>query len=251
MKVLVIEDEQLAADKLVRQLKMADSSIEVLEVIESVKDAVLWLEQHVVDLIFCDIHLSDGLSFNIFDKVKVTTPVIFVTAYDQYAIQAFRVNSIDYLLKPVTKTDLNGALEKFSELKSQLNTGIDFKALREMMSGEQQEFQKRFMVYFGDKIRTISADEVAYIYAEGKHVFLVTQKGVEYNIDFTLDKLTNSLDPSSFFRINRQFIVSLEGIETMYTYTKGRVKIDLKPQSKKEAIVSIDRAASFKKWLNK
>ena len=250
MKVLIIEDEKLAAEKLIRQLAKLNEGLEVLQVIESVKSAIDWLSNHSADLIFCDIHLSDGLSFNIFDKVKVNTPIIFTTAYDQYAIQAFRVNSIDYLLKPIAKSDLEGALEKFDELKTELNSGIDFQAVVQAMKGKVEEYQKRFMVYFGDKIRTVDVSEVAYFYAEGKYVFLVPKEGQEYIVDFTLDKLTNVLDPSQFFRINRQFIVGLEGIDTMYTYTKGRVKIDLKPVAKKEAIVSVDRAGSFKKWLN-
>lgn len=250
MKVLIIEDEQLAADKLKRQLLQVAEEIQVIEVVESVKGAVEWLSNNTVDLILSDIHLSDGLSFNIFNQIQVKTPVIFVTAYDQYAIQAFKVNSIDYLLKPVAKTDLMKAIDKFNELQSGLNEGIDFTAVIDAMNGPVKEYQKRFMVYFGDKIRTVSVEDVAYFYAEGKYVFLVCTDGQEYIVDFTLDKLSHVLDPAVFFRINRQFIVGLKGIETMYSYTKGRVKIDLNPPAKKEAVVSVDRAGSFKKWLN-
>ena len=250
MKVLVVEDEKLAAEKLMRQLNQLEDTIEIIGATESVKQTVEWLQQNSPDLIFCDIHLSDGLSFNIFNQVSVKTPVIFVTAYDQYAIQAFSVNSIDYLLKPVAKSDLQNALSKFQELRNEMNAGIDFKAVMDAMRGPSKEYQKRFLVYFGDKIRTIDVEKVAYFYAEGKYVFLVEESGQEYIIDYTLDKLTNVLEPDVFFRINRQFIICVKGIDTMHTYTKGRVKIDLKPTSKKESIVSVDRAGKFKKWLN-
>jgi len=248
MKVIIIEDESYAAEKLERQLKTIDRNITILAKLESVEDAVDWLRNNSAELIFLDIHLGDALSFKIFEKVEVKTPIIFTTAYDQYAIQAFKLNSIDYLLKPVSKGDLQQALDKFSENQPNRQE-VDYRQLLESL--QQPDFQKRFMVYTGDKIKTIPVEEVAYFFAEGKYCYLISTDKTEYLIDQTLDKLEALLNPDSFFRINRQFIVSLSSIDEMYTYPKGRVKMVLKPHNKKEAIVSVDRSPEFKKWLNR
>ena len=251
IQALIIEDEPLAAEKLERTLNRADQNVEVIAKVESVKTAVAWLQDHKADLIFCDIHLGDGLSFGIFDQVEVKTPIIFTTAYDQYALQAFKLNSIDYLLKPVSAAELNKALEKFSELKEPTNPQIDFSALMDAMKGEKEDYQQRFMVYLGERIVSVNSEEIAYFYAEGKYVFLVTSDGKEHIVDYTLDRLTQKLDPTHFFRVNRQFIVTIKGIAEMFTYSKSRVKIELKPEAKKPVIVSGERSSDFKKWLNR
>lgn len=252
MKVLILEDESIAADKLERQLGLLDSSIEVLDKIDSIQGAVRWLTQHQADLIFCDIHLSDGLSFRIFDQIETHTPIIFTTAYDQYAIQAFKVNSIDYLLKPIGKRDLAAALEKYRTLIPQTDQHVNLsKVLAAMKDQHATTYQQRFMIYVGEYIRTVPVEDVAYFYAEGKHVTLVTKDGKQHGVDFTLDKLTRQLDPDQYFRVNRQFIVSLAGIVRMYSWTKARIKLELHPAIAKEVIVSVDRAAAFKKWLNR
>ena len=250
-QVLIIEDEHYAAQKLIRQLQNIDPDMEVLAVLDSVDESVKWLKQNSADLIFLDIHLGDDDSFRIFEKIKIRTPVIFTTAYDQYAIKAFRLNSIDYLLKPVNKKDLQAALQKYYDLDSPAQQ-IDYKELLDSLkSAPEAQYQKRFMVYFGDRVKSIATEEVAYFFAEGKYVYLVSKEGKEYIIDFTLEKLVQSLDPQYFFRINRQFIICIECIQEMITYTKGRLKIELKPKSSREVIVSIERSSEFKKWLNK
>lgn len=251
-QVVIVEDEPLAAQKLSRQLKNIDPDIEILATPDSVAKAVDFLSSRTVDLIFLDIHLGDDLSFRIFEKLQVKVPVIFTTAYDQYAIKAFRVNSIDYLLKPVNKTDLKQALEKFYEQRPSQQTPIDYQLLiNSLQSGSSESYKSRFLVYKGDKVKSIEIETVAYFFAEGKHVYLVDKGGQQYLLDYTLDKLKECLDPQYFFRINRQFIIHIQAIEEMTAYTKGRIKIDLNPAGKKEAIVSIERASAFKTWLNK
>ena len=250
IRVAIIEDEQHAAKKLERQLLTADSEISVLVKLETVEQSIEWLKNNTVDLIFLDIHLGDALSFEIFRKIEIKTPVIFTTAYDQYAIQAFTVNSVDYLLKPVNKEALKKSIEKFRESRL-TQQGIDYTKLMAALQPDNQEYQKRFMIHTGNKIKTIQVEEIAYFFAEGKYCYLYSIDGNEYLIDQTLDKLISLLDPDAFYRINRQFIISLTSIDEMYAYPKGRVKIILKPRNKKEAIVSFDRSPDFKKWLNR
>ena len=250
-RVLIIEDEHYAAQKLIRQLTNIDPEIEVLEILDSVDNSIKWLKENNADLIFLDIHLGDNLSFKIFEKLDIKIPIIFTTAYDQYAIKAFKLNSIDYLLKPVNKTELQNSLEKYHERKMQTQS-FDYRSLiSAMQSGEKSEHQKRFMVYFGDRVQSIPAEEVAYFFAEGKYAYLVSNENKEFIIDYTLEKLDSLLDPEVCFRINRQFIISIHSIREMITYTKGRLKIELEPKAKKEAIVSIEKASEFKRWLNK
>ncbi|MFY0650762.1 MAG: response regulator transcription factor [Cyclobacteriaceae bacterium] len=249
-KVLIIEDEFYAAQKLIRQLNNIDPEIEVLETLDSVDESVKWLKANTADLIFLDIHLGDDESFKIFERIKVKTPIIFTTAYDQYAIKAFKLNSIDYLLKPINKNELKVAIEKYHEQKLQPQAFDYNTLLSSLKSGEQSSYQKRFMVYVGDKVKSIPVEDVAYFFAEGKYAYLVSNAGKEYIVDYTLEKLDKLLNQDKFFRINRQFIIGIEAIDEMIAYTKGRLKIELNPTSKKEAIVSIERASEFKKWLN-
>lgn len=248
-KVVIIEDEQLAAQKLSRQLKNIDDEIEVVVTLGSVARAVEFLSAQTVDLIFLDIHLGDDTSFSIFDQIEIKTPIIFTTAYDQYAIKAFKLNSIDYLLKPVNKNDLKGALTKYYENRQ--GVPLDYKQLlQSLQTGQSASYQSRFMVYKGDMVKTISVADISYFFAEGKYVYLVDRNGNEHLIDYTLDKLREQLDPQRFFRINRQFIIQICAIQEMMAYTKGRIKISLNPPAKKESVVSIDRAGDFKNWLN-
>ena len=249
MEVIIIEDEPHAASKLERQLFAIEPTLKILAKLETVDSAVDWLKNHDADLIFLDIHLGDALSFDIFNKVDVKTPIIFTTAYDQYAIQAFKLNSIDYLLKPVNKKDLETAMDKFktNQLDQQ---NVDFSRLVEALKGEVAAHQKRFMVHTGDKIKSVPVEDVAYFFAEGKYCYLISRDNIEYLVDQTLDKLEQVLDASQFFRINRQFIISLAAIEEMYTYPKGRVKVILNPRNKRDTIVSVERSPDFKKWLN-
>ncbi|MCG8698574.1 MAG: LytTR family DNA-binding domain-containing protein [Bacteroidales bacterium] len=248
MKVLIIEDEQLAAEKLQRYIHQLDKSVEIIEVIQSVKNAVKWLNVNSADLIFIDIHLSDGLSFKIFEQVQVDTPVIFTTAYDQYALKAFKVNSIDYLLKPINKTDLKQALDKFKQLNQNVSKP-DYSKLIQALE-EKKDYQKRFLISSGKVIITVKTEDVAYFFADGKYVFLIANDGAQHILDYSLDQLEKTLDPNEFFRANRKFIVGAESIGQIITLSKSKLKVKLQPQNNIELIVSSERSRKFKEWLN-
>jgi len=250
MNVLIIEDESLAADKLEDMLKEVDPAINIMSKLGSVKESVKWLLQQTADLIFLDIQLSDGISFSIFEQVAINTPVIFTTAFDQYAIKAFQVNSISYLLKPIRKNDLSESLKKYQTLKSAFS--IDFDMLLANIQGREPDFKKRFLIQTGEKIRKIEVSEIAYFYVLDKGVYLRTFQGKSYTVEYTLDKLETILNPSAFFRINRKYFVNMDSISNMVAYSRGRVKLDLKPNADDEldTVVSIDRSADFRKWLN-
>lgn len=252
MKVLIVEDEQLAADTLESMLLELNSEIEILDKIDSVKKAVKWLSENEADLLFLDIHLADGKSFSIFEKVDIKTPIIFTTAYDQYAIKAFKLNSIAYLLKPIDEEELEEALEKYESLKTS-SSGVDVASILRAIDQKEAAFQKRFMVTTGEKIRSILIEEVAYFMGEDKYLYLITKDNKKYIIDSTLTKLEQLLDPERFFRINRKFTISFDSIKEMVAYSKSRVKVELDPPAPYdlEAIVSVDRSGSFKKWLNR
>lgn len=250
MNVLIIEDEIFAAEKLEDMLHQIDPGIHVLAKLGSITESTKWLMQNSADLIFLDIQLSDGLSFSIFEQVTVNTPVIFTTAYDQYAIKAFQLNSIAYLLKPIRPSDLAESLTKYRSLKSAFH--IDFETLLANIQGKEPDFKKRFLIQIGEKIRKVEVSETAYFYILDKGVYLKTFEGKSYPVDYTLDKLESLLNPESFFRINRKFLVSMESISKMVAYSRGRVKLELKPKPEDDfdTIVSIDRSSDFKKWLN-
>jgi len=250
MNVLIVEDEILAAEKLEQMLSEVNPSIRILAKTGSIKESVKWLMNHTADLIFLDIQLSDGISFSIFEQVAVNTPVIFTTAYDQYAIKAFQLNSIAYLLKPIRKSDLAESLRKYQTLKSAFS--IDFDLLMANIQGREPDYKKRFLIQIGEKIRKIEITEIAYFYVLEKGIYLKTYQGNSYPVDLTLDRLETMLNPERFFRINRKYIVNMDSIANMVAYSRGRIKLELKPKADEEfdAIVSVDRSADFKKWLN-
>jgi len=250
MNILIIEDEIFAAEKLEDMLHEIDPKINVMAKLGSINESVKWLMQNTADLIFLDIQLSDGISFSIFEQVSVNTPVIFTTAYDQYAIRAFQLNSISYLLKPIRTADLAESLNKYQSLKSAFH--IDFELLLDNIRGKEPEYKKRFLIQIGEKIRKIEITETAYFYVLDKGIYLKTFEGKSYPVEFTLDKLESIVNPESFFRINRKFLVNMESISKMVAYSRGRVKLELKPipEDDLDTIVSIDRSSDFKKWLN-
>lgn len=251
MKVLIIEDESIAADKLEQMLLEIDSQTIILAKLGSINESAKWLMHNSADLIFLDIQLSDGISFSIFDQVMINTPVIFTTAYDQYAIKAFQLNSIAYLLKPIRKNDLTESLLKFNNLKSAFS--IDFDALLAGLQGKEPDYKKRFLIQIADRIRKVEVSEIAYFYALEKGCYLRTFQSNNYPSDYTLDKLESLLDPLKFFRINRKYLVNIDSISNMFLWSRGRVKLELKPKTADEfdTIVSIDRSSEFKKWLNR
>jgi DNA-binding LytR/AlgR family response regulator len=251
MNILIIEDESFAADKLERMLKDIDPSITILAKLGSIKESAKWLFQNTADLIFLDIQLSDGISFSIFEQVSINTPVIFTTAYDEYAIKAFQLNSISYLLKPIRKNDLAESLQKYRNLKSAFS--IDFDLLLANFHAKEPDFKKRFLIQIGEKIKKIEVSEIAYFFVLDKGVYMRTFQGNSYSIEYSLDKLESILNPSAFFRINRKYFVNMDSISNMVAYSRGRIKLDLKPIADVEldTVVSIDRSADFKKWLNR
>jgi len=250
MKAIIIEDEKFAADRLEKMIREVKPEIEILKKISSVSDSIVWLKKNDVDLIFLDIQLSDGISFSIFEEVTINTPIIFTTAYDQYAIKAFELNSISYLLKPVRKDELLESIKKYESLKSAFS--IDFDRLLAGIQGNEIQYKKRFLIQYGEKLKKIETKDIAYFYAMEKNVFLRTHDNKDLTVDDTLDALENMLNPESFFRINRKYIVSMEAISEMFAYSRGRVKLQLKPPTEDQfdTVVSIDRAPRFKKWMN-
>lgn len=248
MKVVIIEDEKLASDNLKAMLHKIDHTIEVAAVIDNVKSAKNWLSENTADLIFLDIHLGDDTSFSIFEKLKVTIPIIFTTAYNQYAIRAFKLNSVDYLLKPFTEEELQFALEKFKSLNGKPE--LDFKKILETLT-EKPSFQERFMVVSGQKIKSILINEVAYFLSEGRYVKLVTKTNEKFLLDQSLESIEHKVDPNYFFRINRQVLVGFDSIQQMIVWSKSRVKLELKPATDFDVVVSIDNSGEFKKWLNR
>ncbi|UHG89730.1 LytR/AlgR family response regulator transcription factor [Spirosoma oryzicola] len=259
MNVVIIEDENLTAKRLESLLHKYDPTINVLSRLPSVAEAVGWLSQPshpAIDLVFMDIHLEDDLGFRIFEQANLTTPVVFTTAYDEYMIQAFKVNSIDYLLKPINYDELVAAIEKFKSFKKQFGVTSpptpDLDTLLSLIGKPREmDYKDRFMITVGNKIRSISTHDIAYFYLEEKIVFLVTKDGLNLPVDYSLDKLTQLLNPRHFFRISRQFLVSLPAIHTIHTFSAGKLKLDLMPKTKQEVFVSGDRVTEFKEWLGK
>ncbi|MBL7901189.1 MAG: response regulator transcription factor [Bacteroidia bacterium] len=249
MNVLIIEDEKLSAEHLVRLLERVDKSIQVLAQYDSVKKSVQEIKKGVTcDLLFVDIHLGDGISFEIFKQVKLDVPIIFTTAFDEYAIQAFKLNSIDYLLKPIALEDLKSALEKFKRLKPvKSNTEAIFSAYHHY----SKPFKNRFMVKMGETISSVKAEAVAHFVSEEGLVLLVTEEGRRYPIDFTLDQLESLLSPELFFRINRKTILNINAIQKVSTYFNNRLKIQANALDEEAAVVSRERVGEFKSWLDR
>jgi DNA-binding LytR/AlgR family response regulator len=250
MNVLIVEDEIAAARRLAKMLAAIEPESQVLAITDSISSTVEWLKVNPEpELILMDIHLADGSSFKIFDEVKIKCPIIFTTAFDQYAIQAFKVNSIDYLLKPIKQEELVTSLTKFKEHRAE-KSYIDIEKLLVELRKPQQDYQLRFVVQFADKLKSIETGTIAYFMAMEKSIFLVTEDNHRYAIDYTLEKLDEVLNPEMFYRINRKFIVNFSSIKGMFTYSKSRVKIELTPNPETEVIVSSERASGFKEWLN-
>jgi DNA-binding LytR/AlgR family response regulator len=251
MNVLVVENEHPAADKIVRLLKKLDKSITVIDVIETVEDAINKLQENPQpDLILMDIQLDDGLCFEIFDTINVDTPVIFTTAYDEYTLRAFKVNSIDYLLKPVEEESLRAALAKFKKLNADKDPfRRDF---RQLINEFRNQYKSRFLIRIGDKFRSVPAGEISHFHITERSVFLSDYNGRDYGIDNSLDNLQEMLDPRKFFRINRECIVNIDSISLMYSYSSSRLQLTLKGQEQNELfVVSRDKVADFKKWIDK
>lgn len=261
MKVLIIEDEELAAIKLQKLLLSINEDAEIVGVADSIRASVHWLQNNEQpDLILMDIELADGQSFEIFDKVEVKSTVIFTTSYDEFALKAFKVNSVDYLLKPIQKEDLQSALDKMGKFREIYgNKSFDNSPVQNMdnlikelqLKLQPKEYRKRFLVKVGQKLVSIEIENIAYFYSDGRLNFFKTKDHKKFVVDYTMDELEEMLDPQSYFRISRSFYVSIASIDQIHDYFGNRLMLSLKPDVDKEALVSREKVSDFKKWMGK
>lgn len=249
MKVLIIEDEQPAANKLIRLLKEIDANIEIIEVIGSVEQSVNWLASHCSpELIFMDIQLEDGISFEIFENYKIDTPVIFTTAYDAYALKAFKVNSVDYLLKPISFDDLKMAIDKF---KAFHKPTMNYPHLQAIIDQLQPKTKERFLIKIGEHYTSVQTRSISCFYILERSTFILTDKGKSYPIDHSLDKIEQLVDPKYFLRVNRNCIVNFAAIHDIISYSSSRLKIVINQMDHEDILVSRERVAGFKEWMDR
>jgi DNA-binding LytR/AlgR family response regulator len=256
IKVLIVEDEPLAQSELKRLLKASGHDIQVLDCIDSVEDAVEWInENKAPDLMFFDIQLSDGLSFEILKQVSISSPIIFTTAFDEYAIRAFKVNSIDYLLKPVKQQELNAALAKYVNMRSSASSSpedkLQLSQIEKLFELSKPRYKTRFITRIGDIIKHIDIEEVAYFKAEDNEVLLITNQGKQFFINHTLDQLGDLVDPTNFFRINRTYLVYLKAIGKISKYFNSRLILELKPTTEEPVLISRVKVPQFLNWMDK
>jgi two-component system, LytTR family, response regulator LytT len=258
MKIFIVEDEELAVKKLQKTLQGIDANLEVTGTADSIAAAVEWLQTHDrPDLILMDIELADGQSFEIFNLIEVKSPVIFTTSYDEYALKAFKVNSVDYLLKPIQKDELAAAISKFQQMKENFQGGKNtdeqisslVKELQQTL--HQKDFRKRFLVKHAQKLISIEVDRIAYFFSDDRLNFFKSTDDKKYVLDYTMDEIEQMVDPEQFFRISRAFIVSIKSIDQIQEYFGNRLKLNLKPTIDKEALVSREKVASFKDFMGK
>ncbi len=250
MRVVIIEDESLASGRLKKMILTYDKDIEIMAQLESVEESVEWFKNNAhPDLIFLDIHLEDDLSFAIFEKVKISSSIIFTTAFDEYAIKAFKLKSIDYLLKPIAQEELNAALKKYREMTAEQHGNKDFHLLYDLIVKKGEGYRERFSVKVGQKIKTFSTSDVSYFKSESGFTLACLNDNKKYYLDLSLDALSKEVDPERFFRINRKMLISLLAIKEVHILSTSRLKLDLSPESEEDALVSIDKVTPFKKWL--
>ncbi|MFY0625313.1 MAG: response regulator transcription factor [Reichenbachiella sp.] len=257
MKVLIIEDEPFAQNELKRLLGRIDPQIDVLDCLESIEESLEWLNDNdEPDLIFLDVQLSDGLSFEIFQKVEVKAPIIFTTAFDQYAVQAFKLNSIDYLLKPIDKEELENSLNKYHNLHG-VNEGekesiLNPEKIQQLLEMNlSKDYKKRFIIKTGDRLRHVSVEDIAYFYAEDDYTYLVAKENAKFIIAFKLDELVNLLDPNEFFRLSRKYIANVHSIKQANKYFNSRLEVILEPPTKDQILISRVRVPDFLEWLER
>lgn len=258
MKIFIVEDEDLAVKKLIKTLHSINPDLEITGTADSIASTVQWLEEHPhPDLILMDIELSDGQSFEIFNQIEVKSPVIFTTSYDEYALKAFKVNSIDYLLKPIQKEELELALSKFKKLRGDhpdpSESVINIKQLMNELrqNSQPKEYRKRFLVKHAQKLISIDIEQIRYFYSEDRLNFFKTMDDKKYLVDYSMDEIEEMLDPDKFFRINRAFIVAIKSIDQINDYFGNRLKLVLNPAIDKETIVSREKVSDFKEWMGK
>lgn len=251
MKVFIVEDETLAAKRLQKMLKDIDPLVHVQGVADSIKSATAWFEKNTdTDLAFFDIELADGQSFEIFSNVKVNCPVIFITAYDEFALRAFKVNSIDYLLKPIDENELKNAIEKFKQLKSTATPVSSIESLiADLQKQQTPDFKERFLVKQGQKLISVEIADVAFFYTEEKVTLIKTKTGERHIINYSLEEVEGFLDSKKYFRANRQFILNIKNIKEVHHWFNGKLKVATNPSAEVEIIISRERATDFKKWM--
>ena len=252
MNVLVIEDEKLAAERLASLIKKYDAAIEIIGKVGSVRKAVETINTvYQPDLIFMDIQLGDGLSFEIFEKTEIRCPVIFTTAYDEYAIRAFKVNSIDYLLKPIDADELAVAIDKFKVLRKTEKMAPNLALLEQAMQllGQQQQYKNRFVIKIGEHIKYVPTENIDFFFSMEKATFLQTKDDKRFVIDYPLDQLEKLVNPKEFFRINRAYLVGLTSIQDIISYSNSRLKTVLRNSPEPDIVVSRDKVQAFKDWL--
>jgi len=255
MKIVIVEDEPFAQQELLRLMRNTGRDLEVLSLIDSVEESIEWFGRNEhPELVFLDIQLADGLSFDIFKEIELKSAVIFTTAYDEYAINAFKLNSIDYLLKPVKQEELEAALDKYDKMKKDMSLadgGINPEHLQKLIRSmsEVKESKSRFIVRLGEQIKSVNVDEIAYFMAEDNVVFLLTKAGRRYIVDHTLEQIESLIDPGIFFRLNRTYIARIDSIKKVSKYFNSRLLIELDPGSEDQVLVSRNRAKSFLEWF--
>lgn len=252
MKVLIVEDEKMAANRLTKLLAELAPEAEVLAQLDSVKRASEWLSTQSAELLFFDIQLADGLSFEILERVKVEAPIIFTTAFDEYAIKAFKVNSVDYLLKPIDPKELEAALDKFkSQFQSSPQPMLDLSAIEQAMKQMTRKFKERFVVKIGEHIRTLEVAHTTFFFSQEKATYLQNVDNKRFIIDYTLEQVQQLIDPEDFYRINRKYLISMRAIKDIVSYSNSRLRIILNGSDEMDAIVSRDKVQDFKRWLDR
>ncbi|MCE6990148.1 LytTR family DNA-binding domain-containing protein [Dyadobacter sp. CY323] len=258
MNALIVEDEDLSVRRLKKLLAETVPSLTVAGVTDSIEETVDWLEKNRKnnadpDLIFLDIELSDGQSFEIFNRIQVTSTIIFTTSYDEYALQAFKLNSIDYLLKPVHREDLQRSMQKYENLRAQ-PAADSLEGIRKLLEGFRKpavEYRQRFLVKQGQKMLSVEVGDISYFFTDDRYSFFITDSGQKLLVDYTLDELAEVLDPSRFFRINRGMMVAHKAVDKIDPYFGNRLALTLRPGHSKEALVSREKVSDFKHWMGK
>lgn len=252
MDILIVEDEPHAAQRLQTLASELIPNANILASIDTVKKAVQWLQTNKPDIIFMDIQLADGLSFQIFEQVQIDSPVIFTTAYDEYALRAFKVNSIDYILKPVDKEQLNSALQKLRNLSRNKSHQNDVLGnIAQALELLRKRYKTRFVIKVGEHLHTIDVETVLYFFSQDKTTFCVTDDNRNHILDYTLEQLEDMLDPEAFFRINRKYLVRSSAIKDIISYTNSRLRLVLKGSTDSDIIVARERVQEFKNWLDR
>lgn len=252
MNVLLIEDEPQAATRLQTLLRKINPAIKVLKILDSVKRSVEWFSLGgKPDLVFMDIQLADGLSFEIFESVKVPFPVIFVTAYDEYALKAFKVNSIDYILKPIDEEELKNALTKFGSVSGQVSPSSVLESIGYAMEMLNRKYKERFVTKVGEHLKFINVSDILFFYSEDKITFCKTNDGRKHILDFTLDQVNELVNPNAYYRINRKYIINADSISDLISHTNSRLKVVLKTSDDADIIVARERVQEFKEWLDR